>query len=331
MVIIRTPLRISFFGGGTDYPVWYKINSGAVLSTTIDKYCYITCRYFPPFFDMKYLIRYSKREEALTIDEIQHPAVRECLRYLNFRKGVEIVHTSDIPARSGIGSSSSFTVGLLHALHSLKGKLTTKRQLAREAIHVEQNMIKENVGSQDQVVASFGGLNKIEFGSKQDFYVNPVTIDEDRLNLLQSHLMLFYTGLSRNASDIAKEQIKNTYNKKAELCKMREMVDEAIEILSDKNRSITDFGKLLHEAWEIKRCLSNRITTDEINEIYNAAKGAGAVGGKLLGAGGGGFMLFCVPPEQHDNVNKALKNFLHVPFYFENLGSQVIHYATQNI
>jgi dTDP-4-dehydrorhamnose 3,5-epimerase len=210
MIITRTPFRISFFGGGTDYPVWYRENGGAVLSTTINKYCYINCRYLPPFFNMKYLIRYSTREETKTIEEIMHPAVRECLHFMNIDQGIEMVHTSDIPARSGIGSSSSFTVGLLSSLYSLTGRMATKRKLAREAIHIEQNMIRESVGSQDQVIVAFGGLNKIEFGGDQEFYVYPVTIGNGKIESLQDHLMLFFTGFSRNASDIAAKQIRNT-------------------------------------------------------------------------------------------------------------------------
>jgi len=330
MIITRTPFRISFFGGGTDYPVWYREHGGAVLSTTINKYCYINCRYLPPFFDTKYLIRYSVREETKNIDEIRHPSVRTCLDYLNIEKGVEIVHMSDIPARSGIGSSSSFTVGLLGALYALKGHMISKRQLARDAIHVEQVLIKENVGSQDQVAVAFGGLNKIEFGSERDFYVYPITIENGKLKAIQDLLMLFFTGFSRNASDIAEEQIKNTVNKKTELRTMYEMVDHAIEILNGNTDDINDFGGLLHESWLLKRSLTSSITTSRIDQIYDAARRAGAIGGKILGAGGGGFMLFFVPPEQQQRVRDALKDIMYVPFQFENLGSQVVLYSTQD-
>ncbi len=330
MIITRTPFRISFFGGGTDYPAWYRENGGSVLSTTINKYCYINCRYLPPFFDMKYLIRYSVREEAKTIDEIRHPAVRACLDYLNLEKGIEMVHTSDIPARSGIGSSSSFTVGLLSSLYALKGQMISKRQLARDAIHVEQNLIKENVGSQDQVAVAFGGMNRIEFGGETDFYVSPVTIEKGKLDIFQNHLMLFFTGFSRNASEIAEEQIKKISDKKNELRAMQQMVDYAIEILNRNFNNITDFGKLLHEYWLLKRGLTKLITTNSIDEIYEAARKAGAVGGKLLGAGGGGFMLLFVPPEKQQQVKNELKNILYVPFRFDNLGSQVVLYSTQD-
>jgi D-glycero-alpha-D-manno-heptose-7-phosphate kinase len=330
MIISRTPFRISFFGGGTDYPIWYRENGGSVLSATINKYCYVTCRYLPPFFDVKYLIRYSNREEINVIDDIKHPSVRECLKYMKMEKGIELVHTSDIPARSGIGSSSSFTVGLLNSLYSLKGVMTSKRQLAREAIHVEQNLIRENVGSQDQVAVAFGGFNKIEFGGENDFYVYPVTIDSRKLNILQDHLMLFFTGLPRNATEIAEEQIKRTTDRKAELKTMYEMVDHAIEILNGNTNNIDDFGRLLHESWLLKRSLTKYITTNHINEIYEEALDAGAIGGKLLGAGGGGFMLFFVSPRNQHKVREKLKGILHVPFRFEMLGSQIIHYSTQD-
>lgn len=330
MIITRTPFRVSFFGGGTDYPIYYKEHGGAVLSTTINKYCYINCRYLPPFFDYKYRIRYTMREETKNVSEIKHPSVRECLKFVNAEKGIEMVHTSDIPARSGIGSSSAFTVGFLNALYALSGKMVTKRQLAREAIHVEQSIIKENVGSQDQVAAAFGGINKIEFGGDREFYVTPITIKENKLNKLQDSLMFFYTGLVRNASEITGEQINATPSKKKELDLMVEMVDEAVNILNADSDDINDFGKLLHESWKIKRSLTNLITNDKIDQIYDAAIKAGALGGKLLGAGGGGFVLFYVPPACQARVKEKLRNLLLVPFRFENLGSQVIMYSTQD-
>ena len=330
MIITRTPFRISFFGGGTDYPAWYEENGGAVLSTTINKYCHILCRYLPPFFDYNYLIRYSSREEVKNVSEITHPSARECLRHLDVCKGVEVVHTGDIPARSGIGSSSAFTVGLLHALYALKGSMATKRNLARDAIHVEQNLIKENVGSQDQVATAFGGFNKIEFSGANGFYVSPVTIHEKKLDLLQSHLMLFFTGFSRYASDIAVEQIKQTHRHKAELKTMMEMVDEAIKILNRGSDDLSDFGKLLNESWGLKKKLNGLISNDKIDEVYDTAMKSGALGGKLLGAGGGGFILFFVPPEHHQRMRKSLKGMLYVPFGFEKLGTQVILYSTQD-
>jgi len=326
MVISRTPFRISFFGGGTDYPAWYKQNLGAVLATSIDKYCYITCGYLPPFFDCKHRIVYSRREAVERISQIQHPTVRETLRFFNIKRGMSIQHVADLPARSGMGSSSSFTVGLLNALYALKGKIVSKKQLALEAIDIEQNWAKENIGSQDQVTAAFGGFNKIEFkAGKDNIEVIPVTIDPKKIRFFQSHLMLFFTGLSRLASQIAGEQIEKIPQKKKELKAILEMVEEAVNILNNKD-SFDTFGKLLHESWKIKRTLSNKITNSMIDEIYETAYRAGAIGGKILGAGGGGFILLFVKPELQPKVKAKLRKLLYVPFKFEDLGSQIIYY-----
>jgi D-glycero-alpha-D-manno-heptose-7-phosphate kinase len=329
MIISRTPFRISFFGGGTDYPVWYKHNGGTVLNTTINKYCYISCRFLPPFFEYKYRVRYSLREEVQKLSEIKHPSVRECLSYMRIDQGIEMVHTSDLPARSGIGSSSAFTVGFLNALYALSGRMVGKRNLAAGAIYVEQDILGENVGSQDQVAAAFGGLNKVEFNGKENFLVQPVTIDQKKITELQNHLMLFFTGFQRTASEVACEQIQNTSEKTAELRTMKQMVDEAVDILNSPERSIEDFGKLLNESWKLKRGLSSRVTTSEIDRMYDTALEAGAIGGKLCGAGGGGFMLLFVPPRKQRLVRQALKQLLHVPFRFETLGSQIILYASE--
>jgi D-glycero-alpha-D-manno-heptose-7-phosphate kinase len=329
MIISRTPFRISFFGGGTDYPAFYEKNGGAVLSTSINKYCYINLRYLPPFFDYKYRIRYTSREETQSISEIKHPSVRECLNFLNWDRGVEISHNADLPAMSGLGSSSAFTVGLLNALNALKGKMITKRQLALDAIHVEQDRIKENVGSQDQAIAAFGGFNKIEFGGPEKITVHPITIDQDKLVFLQNHLMLIFTGFPRNASEIAGEQIRKTPQKAKELRAMMDMVDEAINTLNGSQDKLMDFGKLLHETWKIKRSLTQHITNTAIDEIYEAGMESGAVGGKLLGAGGGGFILFFVKPELQQNVKEKLRKLLYVPFKFHNLGSQIVYYAPE--
>ncbi len=327
MIISRTPFRISFFGGGTDYPVYYRENGGAVLSTTINKYCYINTRHLPPFFNCRYRIRYTSGEDTNSVDDIKHPSVRECIRYLNLDKfPIEMVHTSDIPARSGMGSSSAFTVGFLNSLISLTGKIATKRQLASGAINIEQNIIKENVGSQDQVAAAYGGFNKIQFGGKQEFDVHPITIGNEKLERLHNYLMLFFTGYQRNASDIAIEQIKKTPEKKNELSIMSDMVDDAIDIISSSDSDITEFGKLLHDSWQIKRSLTNKITNPEIDKIYGAALEVGALGGKLLGAGGGGCLLLFVEPDKQDKVRERLKNLVHIPFEFENLGSHIIYY-----
>ncbi|TKJ32985.1 MAG: kinase [Planctomycetes bacterium B3_Pla] len=330
MIISRTPFRVSFFGGGTDYPAWYRENGGVVLNTTIDKYCYISCRYLPPFFGYKYRIRYSLREEKCNIDQIEHPAVRECLKFMRIEQGIEMVHTSDLPARSGIGSSSAFTIGFLNALYALAGRMVGKRRLASNAIYVEQDIVGESVGSQDQVAAAFGGLNRIEFNGKENFFVQPVTLNRRRIMELQNHLMFFFTGFSRTASEIASEQIQNTAAKSTELRTLRDMVDEAVNILNNSGENIEGFGKLLDESWKLKRSLSKRVSTSTIDEMYEIALKAGAVGGKLCGAGGGGFMLLFVPPRKQRQVKKALHKLLHVPFHFETLGSQIVVYAHQD-
>ncbi len=322
MIITRTPFRISFFGGGTDYPAWCDANGGAVLSTTIDKYCWITCRHLPPFFDHKSRIIYSHIEMVREIAEIKHPSVRECLRFLDVQEGVEIHHDGDLPARTGLGSSSSFTVGLLLALRSLQGRMISKEQLARDAIHVEQQMIRENVGAQDQVAAAYGGFNCIEFGAGGSFRVQPVTLPAKRLHALQDCLMLFYTGMSRTASEVAAEQIQNVPNKSDELLAMRGMVDRALEILAGKH-DLQEFGRLLHESWMLKKQLSSRISNPEIDSLYEAGRKAGAIGGKLLGAGGGGFVLLFVEPRKQEQVREKLNRYLHVPFRFEDLGAQL--------
>ncbi len=327
MIISRTPFRISFFGGGTDYPVWYKKNGGAVLSTTINKYCYLSCRVLPPFFKYKHRIVYSKQEMINKISEINHPSVRETVNFFNYKDGLEIHHQADLPARSGLGSSSAFTVGLINALGGLGGEIRTKRQLALDAMHIEQNLIKENVGSQDQTAAAFGGFNKIEFGGPSEIAVQPITLSEQRLNEFQSKLMLFFTDFSRDASMIAKNWIKNTPENKENLSAMNAMVDKSISILT-RGKNMDDFGRMLDESWKIKRKLANGITNSEIDEIYKTGIRAGAIGGKLLGAGGGGFMLFYADAEAQPKIKEKLKKFLHVPFRFEYLGSQIIYYSS---
>ena len=330
MIISRTPLRISFFGGGTDYPIFYKeAHGGAVLSTTINKHSYVICRRLPPFFDYNYRIRYTVREETKTIAEIKHPSVRECLNFMNFGYGIEIQHNADLPAMSGLGSSSAFTVGLLNALYALKGELISKRQLALKAIHIEQDLIKENVGSQDQTIASFGGFNKIEFGGQRKIMVYPMTLEPGKINYLQRHLMLFFTGFPRSASEIAAEQIKMTPQKTSELTSMMQMVDEAVKVLNGPQEGYDDFGKLLHEAWQLKRSLTPRISTSLIDEIYESARKAGAIGGKLLGAGGGSFILLFANPKEHEKIKERLGKLLYVPFEFHDLGSQIIYYAPE--
>ncbi|MCG6533241.1 MAG: kinase [Syntrophales bacterium LBB04] len=325
MIITRTPFRLSLFGGGTDFPAWYRDNGGVVLSTTIDKYCYISCRFLPPFFSYKHRIVYSHSEQVNGIDEIQHPAVRETFRFMGVDKGLELHHDGDLPARSGIGSSSAFTVGLLHALYGLSGKIVSKKRLAMESIHIEQNMIRENVGSQDQVAVAFGGLNKIIFKGDHDIEVIPITINTQRLNDFQNHLMLFFTGLTRYATDIEEDKIRNIADRKREMDRLSTMVEAAIDILNSEG-DFDDFGKMLHESWLIKKSLSAQVSTGNIDELYGRALKKGALGGKLLGAGGGGFILFYVRPEQREAVKQELSQLLNVPFRFDALGSQIIYY-----
>jgi len=326
MIISKTPFRISFFGGGTDYPVWIKEHGGAVLGTTIDKYAYLSCRYLPPFFEHKYRIVYSQMENVKSINDIDHPSVRECIRFSNIQSGLEIHHDSDLPAKSGLGSSSTFTVGLLNCLNSLKGEYSSKENLAKNAIHVEQNLIGESVGCQDQIHAAYGGFNHIEFLQNGSFRVNPVIVKPETIQELQNYSLLFFTGFSRFASNIAAEQIKKTPEKKKEINIMQDMVIDALKILSGANGTIEDFGKLLHESWKLKRSLTDKITSDAINNIYETALKAGAIGGKLLGAGGGGFILFIAKPESHKLIKQKLKDLLNVSFKFEKTGSSIIFY-----
>ncbi|HXT02308.1 MAG TPA: kinase [Elusimicrobiota bacterium] len=325
MIISRTPFRISFFGGGTDYPIWYNEHGGSVLATTIDKYCYISCRHLPPFFTHKSRMAYSKIELLREGQFFEHPSARETLKFMEIEEGVEIHHDADLPARTGLGSSSSFTVGLLHTLYALKQRMPTKMQLAEEAIHIERDLIKECVGSQDQVSAAFGGFNRIDFNPGGTIRLQPVIVARERLNLLQDHLMLYFTGFSRLASVIAEKQVEDTHKKSRELKAMHQMVDHSLSLLTGRG-DLTRFGELLHESWTLKRSLTDRVSTPEIDEIYAAAREAGAVGGKLLGAGGGGFILLFARPEDQPRIKDRLKHLLHVPFSFENGGSQIIFY-----
>lgn len=331
MIISRTPFRITFFGGGTDYPVWYEEHGGISLNATINKYCFITARYLPPFFSYKHRIRYYKHEETSTIEEIKHPSVRESAKLLRIDRGLEIVHNADLPAQSGLGSSSTFTVGLLNALYALKNRMPTKRELALNAIKVEQELIKENVGSQDQTAAAFGGINQITFSKKDTIDVDPVLISTDRKNQLEENLMLFFTGFSRTASDIAKKQIDITPKKINELKLMTDLCNEGLSILKNSSIDLNSFGKLLNEQWKVKKTLTDKISNKNIDQIYDAGMNAGAIGGKLLGAGGGGFMLFYVPKKYQQNVKDNLKSKLFVPFRFEFTGSKIIYYSHSDV
>jgi D-glycero-alpha-D-manno-heptose-7-phosphate kinase len=328
VIISRTPFRISFFGGGTDYPGWYETHGGAVLSAAINRYCYLTCRRLPPFFPHRFRIAYSVMESTKTVEEIQHPSVRACLQFMDIQEGLEIHHDSDLPKQSGLGTSSSFAVGLLHTLHRFKGQSVDARQLAREAIHVERVLCGENVGSQDQVATALGGLNHITFGPGEQWQAEPVRLAAERQLELQRHLMLFFTGFSRFASEIVVEQLQNMSRKTAELNQLRAFVDDGQRILTGAG-SLDGFGALLHEGWMLKRSLSSRISKPEIDTLYEAARRAGALGGKICGAGGGGFLLLFARPEQQQAIKSALAPCLHVPFAFDHQGTQIIFSETE--
>lgn len=328
MIICRTPYRISFFGGGTDYPDWYREHGGTVLATTINKYCYLTCRFLPPFFEHRLRVVWSKIETCTRAEEITHSAVREVLRFLNIDRGIELHHDGDLPARSGMGSSSSFTVGLLHVLHALKGEMLSKHQLALEGIHIEQHVLRECVGSQDQVIAAHGGLNQIVFLPSGDILVRPLTIPTSRLHELNAHLMLFYSGIRRTASDVAGTYTGGMNRQGRQLRILKDLVDEGVSVLAG-NGDICRFGELLHEAWQVKRGLSDRVSNSTVDTIYEDAVAAGAIGGKLLGAGGGGFVLLFVPPDRQAAVKAKLVDLIQVPFRFEFAGSQIIFHDRQ--
>jgi D-glycero-alpha-D-manno-heptose-7-phosphate kinase len=323
MIISRTPYRISFFGGGTDYPGWYREHGGTVLATTINKYCWLTCRYLPPFFEHRFRIIYSRAETCETIEEIAHPAVREGLRLMGVTRGIELHHDGDLPARSGMGSSSAFTVGLLHVLHALKGEMVSKQQLAQEGIALEQEHLEENVGSQDQVMAAYGGFNHVVFTANGDILVRPVTVRPARLWELQGHLMLLYTGIARTASEVAATFVRSLEDRRRQLRILKDLVDESLALLAS-DRDISAFGDLLHESWLAKRDLGSAVSGPAVDAMYEEARAAGARGGKLLGAGGGGFLLLFVPPDLQARVRQRLGGLLHVPFKFEFTGSQII-------
>ncbi len=327
MIISRTPFRISLFGGGTDYPVWYEKNGGITISSTINKYAYITVRELPPFFDYKYRIQYHQKEEVNSLEEIKHPVVREAVKLLDIKKGIEMVHNADLPARSGLGSSSTFTVGLLHALYAMKNEMVTKKELALNAINLEQNIIGEAVGSQDQTIAAFGGFNLIEFDKSKTFQVQEILIPEERRQSLEENLILCFTGFARTAEKIAKSQIESTPFKEKELQMILDITNKARGIITNNKISIDELGKLLNEQWFLKKSLTKYISNQAIDDIYNTAINAGAIGGKLLGAGGGGFMLFYAKKENHEKIRKSLKKKLIVPFKFEKTGSQIIYFS----
>ena len=327
MIITQTPFRMSFFGGGTDFPGFYREHGGAVLSTTFDKYCYVNVRHLPRFFDYTTELSYAKTERVTDVESIEHPAIREAMKMLDMHE-IRLTYEADLPARSGLGTSSSFAVGMLNAFYALKGKYADKRKLADDAIYLERVLCKESGGIQDQIAASFGGFNKISFNA-DGYTVSPVIISPERKLRLNDNLMLFFTGFSRFSSDIQVEAEKSLKSKEAQLLEMLQLVDEAEHVLTSKT-DLTEFGKLLDYTWKLKRGITSKVSTDSIDAIYDKAIKAGATGGKLLGAGGGGFLLFYVETEKQKNVLEALNNLLYVPFEFETAGTQVIHYTPES-
>jgi len=326
MIISKTPYRLSFFGGGTDYNSWFETHGGLTISTTFSKYCYITVRKLPPFFEHKTRVSYSKEELVKNHNDILHPAVKNSLKYLNINTGLEIHHDGDLPARSGIGSSSSFTVGMLHALYALEGRMVSRKKLADDAIYVEQVLSAENVGVQDQIISSFGGLQIIEMGPENNYTVTPLILPRDYKTELENHILLGYTGLSRIASESAKEQIDNIKNG-INFSKVNEIYSISIDALNlfRQHESFEKIGKLLDQSWNIKKTLTSSISNDLIENTYTTALKNGAYGGKLLGAGGGGFIMFLAPPEKHLQIKNALKEMkVWIPFHFEENGSQII-------
>jgi D-glycero-alpha-D-manno-heptose-7-phosphate kinase len=327
VIISKTPFRMSFFGGGTDFPDFYKEYGGAVISSTFDKYCYVNVRHLPHFFDYSTELAYSIIERVLNVDEIKHPAIREAMKMLDMHE-IRLTYEADLPARSGLGTSSSFAVGMLNAFYALKGKYADKRKLADEAIYLERTLCNENGGVQDQIAAAFGGFNRINFNA-EGYTVDPIIISPGRKRELNESLMLYFTGFSRFSSEIQADTQAALNNKKSQLQEMLELLDEAENILTSK-RDLNEFGRLLDHTWKLKRGITDMVSTDSIDALYAKAIKAGATGGKLLGAGGGGFLLFYVEKEKRDRVRKAMENLLYVPFEFENAGAQIIYYTPEN-
>lgn len=328
MIITKTPFRMSFFGGGTDMESYFKENGGAVLSTTFDKYCYVTIRHLPRFFDYKTHLTYSKMEFVNSYDEIEHPLIRNAMKYLDMHE-IRLTYEADLPARSGLGTSSSFAVGMLNAFYALKGKYADKKKLADEAIYLERVLCNEAGGWQDQIAASFGGFNRINFNA-DGYEVLPVIINPERKKQLNGNLLMFFTGFTRFSSDVQKANNVTAADKRAQLKEMYALVDEAEKVLTDKEKSLDDFGYLLDHTWKLKRQTGSSISTNSIDALYQKGIEAGALGGKLLGAGGGGFLLFYVQPEKQDAIRWTMKDLMHIPFCFEEGGTRVIHYTPES-
>lgn len=328
MIITKTPFRMSFFGGGTDMENYFRKNGGAVISTTFDKYCYVTVRHLPRFFEYKTHLTYSKMEYVNEYDEIQHPAIREAMRILDMHE-IRLTYESDLPAKSGLGTSSSFAVGMLNAFYALKGEYSDKKKLADKAIYLERALCLEAGGWQDQIAASYGGLNRINFNAN-GYEVLPIIILPERKKQLNQNLMLFFTGFTRFSSDVQKANAsESTLEKERMLNEMHQLVDAAEKVLVDKDRDLDDFGRLLDHTWRLKRQMGSAVSTDSIDELYEKGIAAGALGGKLLGAGGGGFLLFYVKPDRQDSLLSAMKDLMHIPFEFEDSGTRVIHYSPE--
>jgi D-glycero-alpha-D-manno-heptose-7-phosphate kinase len=327
MIITKTPFRMSFFGGGTDIEDYFKENRGAVLSTTFDKYCYVNVRHLPRFFDYSTELSYSKMERVTDVESIQHPAIRNAMKMLDMHE-IRLTYEADLPARSGLGTSSSFAVGMLNAFYALKGKYADKRKLADEAIYLERVLCDEAGGWQDQIAASFGGFNRINFNA-DGYEVFPVIISPERKKCLNDNLMMFFTGFTRFSSEMQKANALGKEDKRAQLKEMYELVDVAERILTDKDIDLDDFGRLLDTTWKLKRRTGASVSTDSIDRLYAKGIGAGALGGKLLGAGGGGFLIFYVQPENQERVRAAMKDLMYIPFKFEDGGTRVIHYTPE--
>lgn len=329
MIITKTPFRMSFFGGGTDMEDYFKEYGGAVLSTTFDKYCYVNVRHLPRFFDYSIELSYSKIERVTNVEDIQHPAIREAMKMLDMHE-IRLTYEADLPARSGLGTSSSFAVGMLNAFYALKGKYASKKKLADEAIYLERILCNEAGGWQDQIAASFGGFNRINFNT-DGYEVLPIIISPDRKRQLNDNLMMFFTGFTRFSSDVQKiNTVSSTEEKRVKLKKMKELVDEAEEVLTNKDRDLDDFGYLLDITWKLKKGTGTSISTGSIDELYEKGMAAGALGGKLLGAGGGGFLIFYVRPEKQEKVKEAMQDLMYIPFKFEDSGTSVIHYSPED-
>lgn len=328
MIITKTPFRMSFFGGGTDMENFFRENGGAVLSTTFDKYCYVNVRHLPRFFDYSTELSYSKTERVTDIDMIQHPAIRNAMKMLDMHE-IRLTYEADLPARSGLGTSSSFAVGMLNAFYALKGKYADKKKLADEAIYLERELCKEAGGWQDQIAASFGGFNRINF-SDEGYEVLPVIISPERKRKLNQNLMMFFTGFTRFSSDVQKANTIGKGDKTKQLKEMLLLVDEAEKVLTDRQTDLNEFGRMLDHTWKLKRQTGNAVSTSDIDLLYEKGMKAGALGGKLLGAGGGGFLVFYVEPDKQDNVKNAMDNLLHIPFQFEDGGTQIIHYTPES-